>query len=207
MKTKSDSITLVDVARLAGVSLKTASRALNDSPELRPETGARVLKAMEQLGYQPNELARGLKAKRSAAIAMIVPNLADPFTAAAVQAVQDVARETGHAVILASSGGDAALEEAELQIMLRRQIDGVVLMAASSGKSNLKLLLARNVPIVVFDEPLRGEEVDTITVTNRKSAREPPSIYSRMATSGFLPWVHAHICILARNVSQDIDLR
>ncbi len=171
MKTKSDSITLVDVARLAGVSLKTASRALNDSPELRPETGARVLKAMEQLGYQPNELARGLKAKRSAAIAMIVPNLADPFTAAAVQAVQDVARETGHAVILASSGGDAALEEAELQIMLRRQIDGVVLMAASSGKSNLKLLLARNVPIVVFDEPLRGEEVDTITVTNRKSAR------------------------------------
>jgi LacI family transcriptional regulator len=171
MKTKSASITLVDVARLAGVSLKTASRALNDSPELRPATGARVLKAMAKLGYQPNELARALKAKRSAAIAMIVPNLADPFTAAAVQAVQNVARENGHVVILASDGGDAALEESELQIMLRRQIDGVVLMAASSGKSNLKLLLARNVPIVVFDEPLRGEEVDTITVTNRKSAR------------------------------------
>ena len=132
MKRKSDSITLVDVARLAGVSLKTASRALNDSPELRPETGSRVLKAMAKLGYQPNELARGLKAQRSAAIAMIVPNLADPFTAAAVQAVQDVARENGHAVILASSGGDAALEESELQIMLRRQIDGVVLIAAST---------------------------------------------------------------------------
>jgi len=68
MKTKSDSITLVDVARLAGVSLKTASRALNDSPELRPETGARVLKAMEQLGYQRTNWPRGLKAKRSAAI-------------------------------------------------------------------------------------------------------------------------------------------
>ena len=162
---------MVDVARLAGVSLKTASRALNDSPELRPETGARVREAMAELGYQPNELARGLKAKRSAAIAMIVPNLSDPFTAAAVQAVQDVAREKGYAVILASSGGDAALEESELQIMLRRQIDGVVMMAAGTGKSNLKLLLAKNVPIVVFDELLRGEEVDTITVNNRKSAR------------------------------------
>jgi LacI family transcriptional regulator len=171
MIAKNGSITLVDVARLAGVSLKTASRALNDSPELRPETGARVREAMARLGYQPNELARGLKAKRSVAIAMIVPNLADPFTSAAVQAVQEVARERGFAVILASSGGDFTLEEAELQIMLRRQIDGVVLIAASSGKSNLNLLLAKNVPIVVLDEPVRGEEVDTVTVTNRKSAR------------------------------------
>src|SRR5271157_5148920 len=89
MIAKKGSITLVDVARLAGVSLKTASRALNDSPELRPETGARVREAMAKLGYQPNELARGLKARRSAAIAMIVPNLADPFTSAAVQAVQE----------------------------------------------------------------------------------------------------------------------
>ena len=89
---RNGSVTLLDVARQAGVSLKTASRALNDSPELRPATAARVREAMAQLGYQPNELARGLKSRRSATIAMIAPNLADPFTAAAVQAVQDVAR-------------------------------------------------------------------------------------------------------------------
>jgi LacI family transcriptional regulator len=168
---KNGSITLLDVARKAGVSLKTASRALNDSPELRPATAARVREAMSQLGYQPNELARGLKSRRSATIAMIAPNLADPFTAAAVQAVQDVARSQRYVVILASSGGDAALEESELQVMARRQIDGVILIAASSGRNNLKALLAKDVPIVVFDEPVRGEEVDTITVTNRKGAR------------------------------------
>ena len=168
---RNGSVTLLDVARQAGVSLKTASRALNDSPELRPATAARVREAMAQLGYQPNELARGLKSRRSATIAMIAPNLADPFTAAAVQAVQDVARAHGYVVILASSGGDAALEASELQIMARRQIDGVVLIAASSGKNNLKPLLAKDVPIVVFDEPVRGEDVDTITVTNRKAAR------------------------------------
>ena len=171
MIAKAGSVTLVDVARAAGVSLKTASRALNDSPELRPATAARVREAMFQLGYQPNELARGLKAKRSAAIAMIAPNLADPFTAAAVQAVQDVARAHGHVVILASSGGDVAVEESALQVMVRRQIDGVILVAANSGKSSAKPLLDKNVPIVVFDEPLRGEKVDTITVTNRKAAR------------------------------------
>jgi len=162
---------LVDVARKAGVSLKTASRVLNDSTELRPATAARVREAMAQLGYQPNEMARGLKSKRSAAITLVAPNLADPFTAAAVQAAQDVAREHGYVVILATSGGDVAVEESELQVMARRQIDGVILVAADSSKSNLKPLLAKNLPIVVFDEPVRGEQVDTITVTNRKGAR------------------------------------
>ena len=172
MTQKTGSITLMDVAREAGVSLKTASRALNDSPELRPETAALVRKAMLRLGYQPNELARGLKSKRSAAIAMIAPNIADPFTATAIQSVQDVARERGYVVILASSGGDVALEESELQAMVRRQIDGIILIAANSRKSNLRASIAARVPTVVMDEPVRAAEVDTITVTNRKATRE-----------------------------------
>ena len=197
MIVKNGSATLVDVARAAGVSLKTASRALNDSPELRPATAARVREAMVRLRYQPNELARGLKAKRSAAIAMIAPNLADPFTATAVQAVQDVARENGYVVILASSSGDVAIEESELQVIMRRQIDGLVLIAASSGKSNLKPLRAKNVPVVVFDEPLRGQEVDTITVTNRMSAREATEHllahgYRRILAVGARP--HLYTC-------------
>lgn len=169
---KVGSVTLMDVAREAGVSIKTASRVLNDSPELRPTTAALVRETMLRLGYQPNELARGLKSKRSAAIAMIAPNLADPFTATAIQAVQDVARAHGHVVILAGSGGDVGLEHLELQAMVRRQIDGIILIAASWGKSTLTSALAHRVPVVVFDEPIRGAEVDTITVTNRKAARE-----------------------------------
>ena len=167
---KSGSATLADVARAVGVSLKTASRVLNDSPELRPSTAARVREAMARLGYQPNELARGLKANRSAAIAMIVPNLTDPFTATVVQAVQSVARDKGYVVMLASSGGDVATEVSELQVMARRQIDGVILVAANSRKSNVKFLLDKNIPVVVLDEPIRGEKVDSITVPNRKAA-------------------------------------
>ena len=183
---KSGSVTLNDVAREAGVSLKTASRTLNDSPELRPATAARVRETMERLGYQPNELARGLKSKRSAAIAMIAPNLADPFTATAIQAVQDLARARGYVVILASSGGDPSLEQSELQAMARRQIDGIILIAASSTKSNLKSPIANQIPIVVFDEPVRGADVDTITVTNRKAAREATEHSSLTVTAGFL---------------------
>ncbi|MEO8738039.1 MAG: LacI family DNA-binding transcriptional regulator [Edaphobacter sp.] len=160
------------MAREAGVSLKTASRVLNDSPELLPATAARVRKAMDKLGYQPNEMARGLKAKRSGAIAMILPNLADPFTATAVQAVQEVARQKGYVVILAVSGGYEAIEESELQAMARRQIDGILLVAANSRKNNIKPFLEKKIPVVVFDEPIRGERIDSITVTNSKGTRE-----------------------------------
>jgi LacI family transcriptional regulator len=179
------SVTLLDVAREAGVSIKTASRALNDSPELRPATAARVRETMARLGYQPNELARGLKSKRSAAVAMIAPNLADPFTATALQAIQDVARAHSHVVILASSGGDVGLEESELQAMVRRQIDGIILIAANAGKSRLEPSITSRIPTVVFDEPVRGADIDTITVTNRKSARE--------ATEHLLGHGHRHI--------------
>ena len=167
-----NSVTLVDVARAAGVSLKTASRVLNDSDELRPETEKLVREAMARLGYQPNELARGLKSKKSAAIGLIVPNLSDPFSATAISSIQNVARAHGYVVILASSGGDAALEKTELQAMTRRQIEGIILSAASCKKSDLSIPLSSQVPVVVFDEPVRGAEVDTITVTNRKAAHE-----------------------------------
>jgi LacI family transcriptional regulator len=91
---KSQAPTLVDVARAADVSLKTASRVLNGSKDVSKEKAIRVQAVMARLGYRPNELARGLKAKRSAAIGMIVPNLSDPFTANAVKAVQEVAKRS-----------------------------------------------------------------------------------------------------------------
>src|ERR1035437_2573724 len=104
--TKSQAPTLVDVAREADVSLKTASRVLNNPKNVSEEKATRVRAVMERLGFRRNGLAPGLKAQRSAAIGMIVPNLSDPFTANAVHAVQEVARANGYVVIIASSGGD-----------------------------------------------------------------------------------------------------
>jgi len=192
---KSGAITLVDVAREAGVSLKTASRVLNMSPQLRPETAAKVQEVMDRLGYQPNEMARGLKAKRSGTIAMIVPNLADPFTAIAVQAVQEVAIKNGNVVLLGVSGGDPAIEKTELQVMARRQIDGVILMTANHRKNNIRFLMEKKIPVVVLDEPIRGEKSPSITVTNGKGAREATQHlldhgYRRILAIGARPYLY-----------------
>lgn len=172
MLRKSGNPTLVDVAREAGVSLKTASRVLNSSPQLAPETEKHVRAVMARLGYQPNEMARGLKVSRSAAIGMVVPNLADPFTASSIKAVQDVARSHGHVVMLTSSGGDETLEREEVETLVRRQVDGLILVPADGRKNTLQSIIPARVPVVTFDQPIRDSSWDCILVTNRDSARE-----------------------------------
>jgi LacI family transcriptional regulator len=164
--------TLVDVAREAGVSLKTASRVLNRSKNVSEEKAQKIRDVMERLGYRPNELARGLKAKRSAAIGMIVPNLADPFFANAVHAVQEVARENGYVLILASSGGEVALERSEIEGLVGRQIDGLVVAPVDSQIDTFSDIIPAGVHAVTFDQVLRNADLDTVTVDNRKSARE-----------------------------------
>ena len=168
---KSQAPTLLDVARLADVSLKTASRVLNQE---RVSEGKvlRVRAAMERLGYRPNELARGLKAQRSAAIGMIVPNLSDPFTANAVRAVQEVARVNGYVVIIATSGGDVDLERSEILSLVGRQIDGLIVAPADSRTDSFSDIIPAGVHAVTFDQQLRNAELDSVTVTNRRSSRD-----------------------------------
>jgi LacI family transcriptional regulator len=169
---KSQAPTLVDVAREAGVSLKTASRVLNHSKNVSEDKAIRVRAVMERLDYRPNELARGLKAQRSAAVGMIVPNLSDPFTANAVHGLQEVARANGYVVILASSGGDIDVERSEIQTLVGRQIDGLVIAPADSRKNSFADIIPAGVHVVTFDQLIRGGELDTVTVTNRRSAQE-----------------------------------
>lgn len=169
---KNQAPTLVDVAREADVSLKTASRVLNNFKNVSDEKTMRVRAVMERLGYRPNELARGLKAQRSAAIGMIVPNLSDPFTANAVHGLQEVARANGYVVILASSGGDLAIERSEIQTLVGRQIDGLVIAPADSRKDSFSDIIPEGVHVVTFDQLIRNIELDSVTVTNRRSARE-----------------------------------
>jgi LacI family transcriptional regulator len=169
---RSQAPTLHDVAREAEVSLKTASRVLNNSTHVNEDKVTRVREVMARLGYRPNELARGLKAQRSAAIGMIVPNLSDPFTANAVHGLQEVARANGYVVILASSGGDLEIERSEILSLVGRQIDGLVIAPADSRRNSFSDIVPAGVHVVTFDQLLRDANFDSVIVTNRSSARD-----------------------------------
>ena len=163
--------TLVDVARYAGVSLKTASRVLNHEPDVSDITAERVRAVMERLGYHPNLLARGLKTRSSSIIGMIVPDISDPFTAAAIHGVMQVARQRNYTVVLTCSDGCPQTEEAQIEILLRRQIEGLIVMPADQRSAYLANLHTHNLPIVAFDQTIPNTEIPAVAVTNREGSR------------------------------------
>jgi len=127
---------------------------------------------MKRLGYRPNEMARGLKAGRSSAIGMVVPNLADPFTASVIKAVQEVARSHNYVVILTSSEGDPTIEKAEIESLTRRQMDGLIVAPADGESKTFKAVVASGIPLVAVDQPIEGASIDCVVVDNRKASHD-----------------------------------
>ena len=162
--------TLVQVARLAGVGIGTASRVLNNEGYVSERTATRVRAIIEQLDYKPNEVARNLKVRRSGAIGIVVAGLADPFIAACVQAAQIVIRNSGSLSILAFTEGSAASEAQEIDYLVRRQVDGILIIPAGGDARHLGSAALHNKPIVAFNQPIPGESTDSIVVCEREGA-------------------------------------
>jgi LacI family transcriptional regulator len=164
--------TLADVAREARVSLMTASRVLNEAGSVRQEKVGKVRAAIARLGYRPNELARSLMTRKSATIGMIVANLSNPFAVDVIKAVQEIARANGYVVTVSSSASNTDLERAEIETLVRRQIDGLLIAPADTGADTFSGALPSEIPAVTFDQMVRGASFDSVTITNRESARE-----------------------------------
>lgn len=162
--------TIRDVAELAGVGAMTVSRLLNHSAHVSEDAATRIRAAIEKLGYRPNEMARALRAQRSRTLGMIVPYLYDSFFPVCAHAVSTVARENGYSVILTTSNEDAELEYAEAQLMLRRRVDGLVVIPASRGRSHLGQPEFQDLPILAMDRPLPERRFGAVVVANVSGA-------------------------------------
>ena len=165
-------VTLRDVAREAGVSIKTASRVVNGEPTVNAAMATRVTGAVERLGYRPNELARSLKGRRSRTIGLVIDDVSNPFMAVCAQAIEGVAREHGHALILCDSRADLRTEDAYVGLLTRRQVDGLLLVPARGHNVHLETERRAGLPVVAFDRPAAGVRTDTVLVENRAGARE-----------------------------------
>ncbi len=164
---------MIDVAKLAGVSVMTVSRVLSDHPSVSDKAREKVLEAVAHLRYQPNELARSLREKRSRQIGILVPYLLDPFFAACAHAVSTVAKQHSYSVVLSTSNEDPKAEFDEANRMLRRNIEGLVVIPAQIGKSRSLLLGSEfgALPIVSLDRPIEGSRFDALVVENERGAR------------------------------------
>jgi LacI family transcriptional regulator, galactose operon repressor len=178
-----------DVARLAGVGLMTVSRALNRSGPVSEEVRRRVHQAVVQLNYRPNEVARSLREGRSRSIGLILPNFYDPFFAACAHAITVVANEHAYSMLVTTSGDDPEVEYREAGSMLRRPVEGMLVIPAAGGKTKLIREEFRSIPIVTLDRPIRGDHFASVLVDNRGGART--------GTAHLIEHKHKRICFLS----------
>ena len=169
---RSPSATLEDVAQVAGVSAKTVSRVVNGEPGVLPETARRVQLAIASLGYRRNDGARNLRKGISvSAIGLLIEDLANPFYAVLARAVEMVARRHGYALVITSSGEEPDHERELLTDLLRRGVDGLLVVPAGHDHRYLDAARRPGVPVVFLDRPPGGIEADSVVLDNVAGAR------------------------------------
>lgn len=149
-------VTVHDVARAAGVSISTVSRALASPERVAAETRDRVTRVAAELGYRPNQAASGLRMGRTHAVGLLVPDLENPYFATVTKAVQARARGEGYEVFVADSDEDPEVE-AELIGALASRTDGLLVASPRSGEAELRAALA-GVTAVLANRELPGEQ-------------------------------------------------
>ena len=149
-------ISIKDIARRAGVSHSTVSRALADSPLVNIETKARIQELSREMGYTPSAIARAMSTRRTRTVGLVVTTIADPFVAEVVRGIEETALDRGYSVILCNSTGDPEREVAAVRALREKWVDAVIVTASRVGSFYAELTEVR-VPVVLINNQQAGE--------------------------------------------------
>jgi LacI family transcriptional regulator len=163
--------TLATVARLAEVSVASASRVLNGI-RTNPDTSRRVQEAAAAVGYVPNAAARTLRSRRTGQIAFAMPELANPVYTSMVGSIAQVARANGSRLILHSTDADPDDELSFIEDLKQRYVDGLILVTLDFTSAHVAAIAGAAVPIAVLGNPPEGTKVDTVRANSSQGATE-----------------------------------
>ncbi len=162
--------TIYEVASAAGVSPATVSRVFNGA-RVSPELEARVQAAAEKLRFTPNRTARSLRRRGSEVIALVIPDIENPFFTSLARGVEDIASQAGLSVVLCNTDEDLGKEARYLRIVMAENVAGVIL-APASKRTDITPLSQRGTPVVMVDRSHTGGAVDTVVVDNERGAMQ-----------------------------------
>ncbi|MFC4909974.1 LacI family DNA-binding transcriptional regulator [Actinomadura gamaensis] len=151
-----------DVARLAGVSVATVSRVLNDSATVSAESRARVLAAVERLGYRRNAVARSLRTDATGTIGLVIGDILNPFFTELARAVEDEARTAGYAVVIGNADERPDRQDDYVRTLLERRVDGLLLCPTAEVTPLVRDTVESGTPVVFLDRTLPGLDVPTV---------------------------------------------
>ncbi len=163
-------VTIADVAREAGVSHQTVSRALNNKAEISPETRARVLEVVERLGYRPSLLARGLVTHKTTTLGLVVPDIANPFFSEVARGAENAAHAAGYNLFLCNTIEDPARELNVLRSLESQRVDGVVLCSSRLADQQIRAVAAALPAMVLVNRRLPGSGLTSICVDDERGA-------------------------------------
>jgi LacI family transcriptional regulator len=171
LQRKPDTPTITTVARLANVSVASASRALNGI-KTQPETLARVRAAAEAVGYVPNAAARSLRSRRTGQVAFAMPDVANPVYTTMVGSIQRVMQAQGRRLLLHSTGSDAKDELSLLDDLKQRYVDGLILCSLDFTPAHVEAVKNAAVPVTIIGRAPKEAGVDTVPANSRRGAAE-----------------------------------
>ena len=181
--------TIREVAESAGVSYATVSHVINNTRLVSPETRERVLAAMDALNYRPNALARSLRQGKTHTLGLVLPDSANPFFAEISRSIEDEAFKEGYSVFLCNTELDTQRELFYVDVLSKKQVDGIVFVAAGDQADSLDFLVRRNMPVVMIDRYLPNVEVDAVLTDNQ--------LGGYLATRHLLELGHTQIACIA----------
>lgn len=164
--------TIKGVAKEAGVSMVTVSRALSGGEQVTSGVRERVEEAADRLGYRPNAVARFLRAKNTRTLGLVIPNVKNLFFTQMARAVEDAARERGYSLMFGNTNEDPEKEAEYLDLLLEKRVNGLIVSQARASSPHLGEVAKTGVPAVFLDRYVRDVEAPVVQADGRRAIRE-----------------------------------
>lgn len=168
-----DRVTMEDIAEQAEVSINTVSRALNDKPDINDQTKKEILRIADELNYQPNRFAQGLRSSKTSTLGVIVADILNPFFSALLKGIEKAAREEGYSIIVQDTDENYENEQSAVQTTMSEQVDGLLITPTQTNQGTIMDLKQSDLPFVLlgrYFDNLDTHYVVTDDVQGAKSA-------------------------------------
>ena len=196
-----------DIARKTGLGLATISSYFNGG-NVREKNRKKIEEAIEELHYEVNEVARGLKTNATRTVGVVIPELNNVFCAEIITEMEDILRGHGYATIVCDCRTDRMLEQEAVDFLSRkREVDGIINMPVDTEGRHLKKFLKTGKPVVLIDRKIQGAACDSVLVDNEKAAEDAMELFFKTGTEKSGSSEAPRRFLPPRNVSGDTKRR
>ncbi len=165
-------VTIRDVSKKSGYSVATVSRVINDSDLVTEETKKKVGQVIKDLGFVPNNTARGLSTRKSNTIGMIVPNISNPFFGELIKGAEEAAGKNGFNIIILNSSYNNEKTIKDIMILKSRNVDGIIMSSVDFDESIYNTLVENGIPFVLTGPVLSNHKINYVSVDNLEGAKK-----------------------------------